>query len=120
MNYNIKKELLIIVYKINISGLTRQQTEEMIRQYIETENLSTDEELKENYTIRELYLPIQIGDSNIEVIYPIAGNSLPLESYNTIKEITELLKEDNFNDIKPYWNRLLRELKLRILEDKDE
>jgi hypothetical protein len=120
MNYNIKKELLIIVYKINVSGLTRQNTEEMMQNCIESGNLSSDEELKENYTIRELYLPIHIGDSNIEVIYPIAGNSLPLESYNTIKEINKLLKEDNFNDIKPCWNRLLRELKLRILEDKDE
>ena len=116
----MKKELLIMVYKINVSGLTRYQSEEIIQNYIINTNISSDEELKENYIIREPYLPIQIGDSNIEIIYPIAGYTLPIESYNTIKEINTVIKDIHYDEIKPYWNRLLRELKLRLLEDNNE
>jgi len=116
----MKNELIIIVYKINISGLTRQQAEEMIMSYIESGNLSSDEELKENYTIRELYLPIQTGDNNIEVIYPIAGNTYSNNFYDIVNDINKIIKDIHYDDVKPYWNKLLRELKIRILEDKDE
>lgn len=48
----MKKELLIIVYKISIAGYTRQQGIEIISSIIDNYSLKNDEELKENYIIR--------------------------------------------------------------------
>jgi len=83
-------------------------------------SLSKDEELKEKYIIREIMLPLNEGENNVEIIYPIAGNSLSSESYDTIKQINKILEDTHHDEIKPYWNKLLRELKLRILENNNE
>ena len=42
----MKKELLIIVYKINVQGLSRHQAQQQLHVFINHYNLSNDEELK--------------------------------------------------------------------------
>ena len=106
------KELIIIVYKIDVTGLTKEKTTESLKQVIENCSLKNDKELKENYIIKEIFLPIQ-GKSDIKVIYPVQ-NSLGL--YKILKEMEEKIK-DSPDELKNYWNQIVRELKIRKLND---
>src|ERR1035437_6893832 len=120
MNHNMKRELIIIVYKIYVQNMSRAQTEQSLSNLMESISLSNDEELKENYIIREIMLPINDGETNVEIIYPVAGNSLSIESYDTINQINKIIKDIHYDEINPYWNKLLRELKLRLIENEHE
>ena len=51
----MNKELIIIVYKINVDGKTPSNVDQMLKSTIEKHSLSQDAELKENYIIREIY-----------------------------------------------------------------
>lgn len=110
------KQLLIIVYKINIDGMSRNSIDEYINNFIATFSLSDDEEIKENnYIIREMFLPVRNAqDSDIKVIYPISNYVSP-ELNKLADEISNIIKEDPNNKLKEQWNRLVRELKLRKL-----
>lgn len=112
----MKKELLIIVYKINVGGFSSVQAQEVIHRYVENCSLRNDEELKENYMIREIFMPINNGDSDVQVIYPISPSSS--EIHDLIKEINEkMYSEPISDDFKKSWKNLLRELKIRNLEN---
>jgi len=67
------KELIIIVYKINIEGSNRSSVDNMISSLQSQYSLSNDEELKENYIIREMWLPVE-DQSDVQVIYNITRN----------------------------------------------
>ena len=114
----MKKQLLIIVYKVNVTGLTRQHVEEYIEHFVNTFSLRHDEELKDDYIIREMFLPLREGDgeSEIKVIYP-QPNYISPEINKLVSEITEKIKEDPTNTLKNQWTRLVRELKLRKLNN---
>lgn len=108
----MKKELIIIVYKINIHNLSSADVAKTIHQLSET-GLSKDDELKNNYYIRELYIPIIDQPTDIKIIYPIIDNSI--ESSELIKEISNLV-EENDTGFKTEWLKLLRNIKMRKLE----
>lgn len=113
----MKKELIIIVYKINTSGYSRANVEDQIKNLAEY-GLSNDKELKENYIIRDLFLPISDGNNDIQIIYPIINNTITEEASKSIEEINLMIKEDESLDcIKNTWNKLLRQLKLKILNN---
>lgn len=63
------KELIIMLFKINIGGLSRQQAEQQMYELMKEYHMEDDEELKENYIIREIWLPIE-GQSDVKIIYP--------------------------------------------------
>jgi len=106
------KELIIIVYKINVAGLSRQSAEQAMAQ-AKNCSLKNDEELKENYIIREIFIPVE-HHTDIKVIYPVPNYTSP-ELDELVKEISEKIKEDPSNMLKSQWNRLVRELKIRKL-----
>lgn len=111
------KELIIIVYKIAIGGLTRQHAEEQIYELMKEYSFSQDEQLKENYLIREIWLPIREGDSDVKVIYPINSNSTDL--IDLAAEVARRIKESPDETLKRTWNKLVRELKLKKLYEKE-
>ena len=66
-----KKELIIIVYKINVEGLSRQRIEAEFHKFQTLYNLSDDLHLKNDYSIREIWMPVYKEESDVKVIYPI-------------------------------------------------
>ena len=113
----MKKELLIIVYKINIAGLTSAQAAQHLHSTVDTFSLRNDEELKDDYIIREIFLPLRDGegDSDVKIIYPMPRYAISPEINELVSEISNKIKEDPSNQFKSQWDRLIRELKLRKL-----
>lgn len=110
-----KKELIIIVYKIGIGGLTKQQYEEQVKNIMNICSFSKDEELKENYIIREIWIPTT-DDSDVKIIYPVT----PQSDYNLMDlsaEISKRIKESPDETLKRCWDNLVRELKLKSIYD---
>ena len=112
----MKKELLIIVYKIYVAGLSHQQAKQQIDAFIQNYSLKNDEELKENYTIREIWLPITEGQSDVKVIYPIPQYSQTIELEELVKAISENMKKYPDSALINDWKKLVRSLKLKKLE----
>lgn len=111
----MNKELLIIVYKFNIDGMTHQQVNETIHNFVENNSLKNDIALMDNYIIREIYIPVKNSDSDVQVIYPLSPLSVGVSEL--IRDINIKMKDNNISDdIKIGWNKLLRELKIRNLE----
>ena len=107
------KELIIIVYKINVDGYTTQRTEEIMHELINSYGLKDDLELiANNYIIREIWLPSI--ETDVKVIYPITQSyAFTPEVNDLIVEISDKIKSDSTNGLKYQWERLVRELKLR-------
>ena len=101
---------------MNVQGLTRQQAQEQLNQFIQNYTLSSDEELKENYTIREIWLPITEGQSDVKVIYPIPQYSQTIELEELVKAISENMKKYPDSALINDWKKLVRSLKLRKIE----
>ena len=109
------KELIIIVYKIDVDKLSRSMVEQMMDNLRATYHLSDDEELKENYHIREIYLPSD--ETDVKIIYPIPKYTISPEINDLVAEITNKIKEDPTNGFRNQWERLVRELKLRKIQN---
>jgi len=113
MKNQMKKELIIIVYRINVDGFSRQQAEQSIQSVMEEYSLSMDEELKENYIIRDIFLPIRDGETDVKIIYPIGVK----KDWNAeIKDINDRVKESGDDTSVRVWNKILREIKLLELK----
>ena len=78
----MKKQLIIIVYKINVEGLTRQQAELYLTQVNEFNSLINYEELKENYTIKDIWLPVT-SETDVKVVYPVSLDNEQIENLIT-------------------------------------
>ena len=63
-----EKELIILLFKIDVQGLTRQQVEEQIYQLMKDYEF---EDLKNDYNIKQIWLPTR-GTTDVKVIYPVA------------------------------------------------
>lgn len=113
----MKKELLIIMYKISVAGMSRQHAEEFISGIYEAFSLRNDEELKESYIIREIFIPLYDGggETNVEIIYPKPIYNISPTIDDLVTEISNKIKEDPNNQFKSQWEKLVRELKLRKL-----
>lgn len=111
-----------MVYKINVGGLSTQRVEEYISNLIETYSLRDDKELKDDYTIREIFLPMREGDgdTDVKIIYPVPRYTASPEINDLVTEISNKIKDDPTNQFKNQWERLIRELKLRKLETINE
>lgn len=109
----MKKELLIIVYKINIKGLTRQQAEEQMYRLINKSSMNSDEELKNDYIIKEIWLPITKGQSDVKIIYPTSQDP---EISKLIKDISKNIKTYPNLELATSWNKTVRNLKLRKIK----
>jgi len=110
------KNLIIIVYKINVESLDRQQAEQYLHDIMKAYNFSQDEELKENYIIREIYLPVEGESTDVKIIYPIPRYTTSPEINELVSEISDKIKENSDSEFKQSWEALARELKLRRLE----
>lgn len=110
------KELIIIVFKINIGGLSRQQAEQQMYELMKNYALSKDEELKENYIIREIWLPIIEGQSDVKIIYPQPKYIQSIELEDLVKSVTEQMKQYPDSKLVNDWNKIVRSLKLRKLD----
>jgi hypothetical protein len=108
----MKKELIIIVYRINVEGLTRQQAELQIHAFMESYNMRNDPELIDDYIIREIWLPTQDGISDVKIIYPISKYSRSVELDELVDEITKKIDKNPNGTLTKNWERLVRELKL--------
>lgn len=111
------KELIIILYKIDIGGLTQQQAEQYLTSAVKAFSLKEDEELKDNYIIREIFLPVMKGETDVKVIYPIPRYTTSPEINELVAEISNKIKEDPSNVLRQHWERLIRELKLRKINN---
>lgn len=115
----MKKELIILLYRIDVGGLTRQQAEQQLGALMDEYSLRDDEELKEHYIIREVWLPINIngggGDSDVKVIYPIAVQQ-PSQLCDLIDEISARINDNPDSTLNQHWEKIIRELKLKKLE----
>jgi hypothetical protein len=112
------KELIIILYKIDVGGLSRQQVDQQVTYIVKNFSLKEDEELKNNYIIREIFLPVtNISETDVKIIYPIPRYTTSPEINELVAEISNKIKEDPTNALKQQWERLVRELKLRKIEN---
>jgi hypothetical protein len=75
----MEKQLIIIVYKINIDGLSKALVVQHIAQLHQLNSLINDEELKENFLIREIWLPVTT-ETDVKVIYPLSLNDEQMEN----------------------------------------
>lgn len=116
----MKKELIIIVYKMNVAGLNRQQAEEQIYQLMNEYNMSDDEDLKENYIIKEIWLPITEGQTDVKIIYPIPQYIQSIELEELVKSVSENMKKYPDTKLVNDWNQIVRSLKLRKINLVDE
>jgi hypothetical protein len=92
------KQLIIIVYKINVDGLSRSRVDEQIDILNHSYSLTKDEELKNDYIIREIWLPITESPSDVKVIYPVTLDNEQLEDLiNDLK--VGLINDRSFKDI---------------------
>jgi hypothetical protein len=106
----MKKQLLIIVYKIDVQGSSKQQAEQIMAQLRDAYRLSEDIELKDDYIIREIWLPSY--ETDVKVIYPIPRYTTSPELNNLVTEITERIRENPDSMFKTQWDRIVREIKL--------
>jgi len=106
----MKKELIIIVYKIGVRHLSRQQADSHINEIVNTCSLSKDKELKDDYIIKEIFLTTDKANSDVKIIYPKPQYAFSSEINNLVEEITNKIKEDPNSQFKNQWDRLVREL----------
>jgi hypothetical protein len=111
------KELIIIVYKINVNGQSAQRAEQNMHSIMENYSFTNDEELKKDYTIREIYLPTEHEPTDVKIIYPVPRYVTSPEINDLVEEISNKIKEDANGGLKQQWERLVRELKLRKLNN---
>jgi uncharacterized membrane-anchored protein YitT (DUF2179 family) len=78
-------------------------------------SLRNDEELKEHYIIREVWLPINEGQSDVKIIYPVSPSDEIKELENLIKKIDRNPQYNGTQLVKD-WKNLVRSLKLRKLD----
>lgn len=116
----MKKELIIILFKINISNFTQQQHDKYIEQLMSNCKFD-DVELKENYIIKQIYLPVTNQPYDVKVIYSSNSNLSEIVNSNLseiVKEIESNIKKyPSDNKLRKSWNNLLRELKLQKLNN---
>ena len=111
------KQLIIISYKINVDEMSRDSIVEYFNNIQDVYSLKNDEELKENYIVREFFIPVYNGQqTDIQVIYPTPNYVSP-ELNKLADEISIKIKEDPTNKLKQQWERLVRELKLKKLSE---
>ena len=118
----MSKQLLIIVYKINIAGLSADKSYQYLESMVKNYSLRDDDELKDDYIIREVFLPLRDGDgeSDVKVIYPIPKYTTSPEINDLVEEISNRIKEDPTNKFKIHWEKLVRELKIRKLNEQTD
>jgi hypothetical protein len=118
----MSKQLLIIVYKINVAGISAQNAVEYLESIVANYSLREDEELKNDYIIREVFLPLRDGDgeSDVKIIYPIPKYTTSPEINDLVEEISNKIKEDPTNKFKNHWEKLVRELKIRKLNEQTD
>lgn len=111
------KQLLIISYKINVDEMTRESIAEYFNNIQDVFSLKNDKELKDDYIIREFFIPVYNGQqTDIQVIYPTPNYVSP-ELNRLADDISLKIKEDPTNKLKQQWERLVRELKLKKLNE---
>jgi choline kinase len=88
----------------------------MIKKWVIKSLMSEDPELKDDYIIREIYLPTDT-ESDVKIIYPIPRYTTSPELNDLVQEITEKIKKDPTNAFKQQWERLVREIKLRKIQE---
>jgi len=111
----MNKQLIIMVYRINIDGMSRSQASEQIGSLLSLYKLSDDEELKNDYIIREIWLPVTNGNSDVKIIYPVPRYTTSPEINELADEISKRIKDDPDNVLKQHWEKFVRGLKLRNL-----
>lgn len=101
------KELIIMVFKIDVQGLTRQRAEEQLW-HLMKEYSFDDEELKKDYIVKQIWLLTQ-GVTDVKVIYPITG----LFDNKLIKEIEDVVSEYPDSALTEGLNKILSEIKIK-------
>lgn len=110
----MKKELIILLYRIGANYMTRQQLENEIQNFMKY-SLINDDELKNNYIIREIFLPVNESSNDVKVIYPIAVQQ-PSQLCDLIDEISARINDNPDSTLNQHWEKIIRELKLKKLE----
>lgn len=106
------KELIIILYKINVTNMPRSLVEDRLKKLKEQYSLTDDLELKERYIIREIILPGEYTESEVKIIYPVSNYKTDMD---LIDEISEKVKYDS--TLNSQWNNLIRLLKLKKINE---
>jgi len=105
----MKKELIIIVFKIDINGMSKQTAEQQILQLMNQYKYDEDEELKENHVIRQIWLPTR-GNTDVKVIYPVSGL---MDNIELFREIEDAIDKYPNSSLTKGLNKILREIKLK-------
>ena len=115
----INKQLIIMVFYINVRGLTRQRAEEQVYELMKNQHCQFETpEIMENYIIRTIFLPVEDKESDVKIIYPVSGQSENDEVLEFIKELEEKFCDSidkNAKEMASYWKKTYREMKLKKL-----
>lgn len=111
----MKKELIIMLFKINVNNLNRQQAEQQIYELMNEYHMEDDIELKQNYIIRQIWIPIIEGESDVKIIYPTPHYIQSIELEDLVKSVTEQMKQYPNTKLVTNWNKIIRSLKLKNL-----
>jgi len=103
----MKKELIIILYKIDIQGLTHNQVKEQLCDLMQNYKLDKDKELINDYIIKQIWLPIRGENSDVKIIYPVAG----ILDAKIIKEIEDVVQEYPDSELTESLKKILSEIK---------
>ena len=117
------KQLLIIVYKINVRGLSHQRVEDSMKNMIENMSLTQDKELKENYHIREIWLPCTDDETDVKVIYPIKNDhdcQSKSELDHIYKKIYEYIEENPDSEASKEMKKIIRTIKIKNIDGINE
>lgn len=112
----MEEQLIIIVNYINIKGLTSAQAQKTISNVIDIHKDMYDGVLTKNVKIH--YVPITIGDSRIECIYPVGNCSSDVESQ--IIKLYKVILNTSDEQIKEIIQELENKLKLIEIKEKSQ
>lgn len=113
----MRKELIILSFSFDVSQMTRQSADNILHEYMKVvEDSFDDDELKENYIIKQFFLPSD--KTKIECIYPTNTNMTSnIDIEEQIKRVeTEILKHKN-PELWEEWNTLMRWAKLKNIKE---
>ncbi len=110
------KQLIILSIEIDVSGLSKQNTNVIMQKFMSTlKDSFNDDEINENYIIKQIFLPS--NKTRIKCIYPKNGQTeVNVDIEEQMKKVeTEILKYKN-PKLWDEWNILMRWAKLKNIK----
>ena len=99
-----KRELIILVIYLNVDGLTKKMTNQIMTDVIEKWNYhNMPDDINQHYFIQQFWMPIKKGHTRVELLYPQKLNfdNFELDEIDIfIEKLLELKERKSINGVK--------------------